>query len=65
MYCDFNFYGFKFDLFEKEYVVYLLDDLVIDVKCIGDCFVEIIFIGGGMFSLFLSEVMVDILNGVK
>ena len=64
-YCDFNSHGLKSDLPEKEYVAHLLDDLAIDAKRIGDRPVETIFIGGGTPSLFSSEAMADILNGVK
>ena len=46
-------------------MAHLLDDLAIDAKRIGDRPVETIFIGGGTPSLFSSEAMADILNGVK
>ena len=64
-YCDFNSLGLKSDLPEKEYVAHLLDDLAIDAIRIGDRPVETIFIGGGTPSLFSSEAMADILNGVR
>lgn len=57
LYCDFNFYVLKGEVLYDDYVQYLFNDLDNDVVYVQGCEVKIIFIGGGMLSLFFGLVM--------
>lgn len=64
-YCDFNSHGVKSDIPESEYIDHLLADLRTDIVLAKDRPIDTIFFGGGTPSLFSSQGIQRILQGVK
>ncbi len=64
-YCDFNSHGVKQPIPEAQYIDHLMRDLAIEAERVGDREVETIFFGGGTPSLFSTEGIARILEGVK
>lgn len=64
-YCDFNSHGLKQELPEQVYVQHLLDDLDQDVALVQGRALHSIFIGGGTPSLFSSDAIAALLQGIR
>jgi len=64
-YCDFNSHAQRDELPEQAYTAALLEDLEQELKDAGGRPIESIFIGGGTPSLFSSETLSAILDGVR
>lgn len=64
-YCDFNSHGLKQELPEQVYVQHLLDDLDQDVALVQGRALHSIFIGGGTPSLFSSDAITALLQGIR
>lgn len=63
-YCDFNSYAARGGLPEDSYVAALLADLDRELRAVGQRRIETVFIGGGTPSLFSSEAIDRLLQGI-
>jgi len=64
-YCDFNSHAVKQGIPEQEYISHLLADLAEDLSLVSGRKLHSIFIGGGTPSVFSSQGIAAILQGVE
>ena len=63
-YCDFNSYGTQGDFPEDKYLSSVLDEIELYRDLISKNSVKTVFFGGGTPSLFKSDSIKEILNGI-